>query len=48
MEAIQQMRGMQDKVVTQVLRKQRETQVYYEKKLRRGDKDLKEARKRLV
>ena len=47
-EAIQQMRAMQDRVISQVLQKQRETQVYFEKKLRQKDKELREARKRIV
>ncbi|TNV83987.1 hypothetical protein FGO68_gene15376 [Halteria grandinella] len=47
-EAIQQMRNMQDKVITSILKKQRETQVYYEKKLKKQDKELKEAKKRLI
>ena len=47
-EAIQQMRAMQDRVTTQVLKKQRETQVYFEKKQRTRDKELREARKRIV
>jgi hypothetical protein len=42
------MRQMQDRVAEQVLKKQRETQVYFEKKLMLKDKELREARKRII
>ena len=39
---------MQDKVVASVLKKQRETSVYYEKKYKTCEKEVKETRKRLI
>jgi peptidoglycan hydrolase CwlO-like protein len=42
------MRAMQDRQVAAVLKRQRETEAYYEKKLKKTEKELREARKRIV
>ena len=47
-EAIQQIRTMQDRQVATILKRQRETENYYEKRLKKAEKDLREARKRIV
>ena len=47
-EAIGQMRGMQDKVIAKVLKKQRETQVFYERRYRSCEREVRDTRRRLV
>lgn len=42
------MRGMQDKVIAKVLKKQRETQVFYERRYRSCEREVRDTRRRLV
>ena len=39
---------MQDRQVAAILKRQKETEIYYEKRLKKAEKDLREARKRIV
>ena len=46
--AMEQLREFQEKAVREILQKQMEVQVYYEKKLKRLDQDNKKLTKRIV